>query len=154
MSKEELEIKEYEVANENLRYIGNICVAEVTIFIAVTGALLTVLFNLDTVKHHHAICYLKLLGVLTSVSFLITMFSTRHILFHFTRRADTLEKTLHFKLWSTLAGGSDYHPKIKILRSMFGNGAFHIRPHLYAHLIIGFPVLIIWICALYAGDAF
>jgi hypothetical protein len=120
--------REYEAAGENIRYIGNICVAEVTIFIAVTGALLTAILNLDE-KHNLLTCPLKVLGICTSIYFIIIMVSTRIILFHCTKRAVFLEKALKYALWSTLPDSTK----------------FWNRPHFWAHVFLGVSVCLFWV---------
>jgi hypothetical protein len=131
-------IKEYQVANENIRYFGNLSLAEITICVGVTGGLLTVLFSLDAAKHPSAGVVLKSFGLITSICFSIITASSRYALFHFAKRAVALEKQLEFKLWSTLPG----------------TPTFRIRPNLYAVVMIHLCIIIFWVCALYRGDVF
>jgi hypothetical protein len=160
MDNETNNIKEYEIANENLRFAANLSVAEVTIFIAVTGGLLTALISLEDAQKQHpfaAFC-LKFLGCAMSVCFWIIMESTRHVFFHFAERADKLETKLHIELWSTLEGGSK-NPDIKnhIFRtfSKFSRkNVFPFRPNLWANRLICCCALIIWIIAICRGDKF
>ena len=131
-------LKEYEVANENIRYLDNLSLAEITIFVAVTGGLLTVLFSSDATKHPSAEVILKLFGLITSLCFTFITASTRYAWFYFAKRAVALEKHLDFKLWSTIPGVP----------------TFSIRPNLWAVAIFHFCVIFFWSYALYRGDTF
>lgn len=137
MHKETL-MKEYEVANANIRYLENLSLAEITIFVGVTGGILSVLFNLDTVKHPSGAVVLKSLGLITSLCFSLITASTRYAWFHFAKRAVALEEHLEFKLWSTFPGVP----------------TFKIRPNLWAVATLHLCFIFLWSYALYRGNAF
>src|SRR5262249_47924993 len=102
-------LKELKMANDNLRFYANQKMAETTIFIAIRGGLLTALFNLDAIKPPHAPLALKLCGIASSLAFLLILESTHYAWFHLATRAAVLERTLGFKLWSSMPGAPDFN---------------------------------------------
>jgi len=129
-------VAEYSAANENLRYAGNLKLAEVTVFVAATGGLIAALFNIDAAKHAQAGAVLKTFGLIVSWCFLVILESTQYAWFHFAERAARLEKELNYSLWSSLPGAP----------------GFKYRPAAWAMRGFYLIAIVFWIVALIAGD--
>lgn len=127
---------EYKVANENLRYCGNLKLAEVSIFAAVTGGLLAALFRIDPTKQAVARVTLEVFGLLTSICFFLILESTQYAWFHFAKRAASLEQVLGYKLWSSFRGAPE----------------FRVRPSHWSLRVFYISVILFWLVALVIGD--
>ncbi|MHB8408995.1 MAG: hypothetical protein ACYDHY_13035 [Acidiferrobacterales bacterium] len=126
---------EYKVANDNLRYCGNLKLAEVSIFIAITGGLLTTLFRIDHTEQVVARVILAAFGLLTSICFFLILESSQYAWFHFAKRAAILEKSLDYKMWSSLPGAPE----------------FRWRPGHWSLRVFYLLVILFWLSALVIG---
>lgn len=93
-------LKEYEDLSSNLRHYGNLQFAQLTVFIAITAGLLSVIFRSDDPISCSAEIVLKLAGLLLSALFLVMSERvTAHWLAYW-KRAKELEKLLGFKQYT------------------------------------------------------
>ena len=120
--------QEYSDLSTNMRHYGNMRFAQLTIFIAITGALLKFRFE----SNSSLPCVIKQLvalgGLIISVVFLIMEISSSYLWAHFARRAAELETRLGYYQYSTLLGA----PK------------FNVRPSTWAIGILFLFVLFFW----------
>ena len=93
---------EYLDASENMRYLGNLRFAEMTVFIVTTGGLLAVLFQPDFALSNVARVVLKVGGIATALIFGLTNERVSLYWKHSQRRAAELEKELGYQQYSTL----------------------------------------------------
>ena len=90
---------EYIVASEHVRHQDNICFAHMTLFATITGALIAFKYRTPTPEPS----YLSgIAGILTSLSFWTNMEIYMYRYHVFLKRAVSLEKKLHFSLYSPM----------------------------------------------------
>ena len=92
---------EYNSLCENMRWYSNIRLAQLTLFFALTAALLTVVFTSGPSLSYLATVALKIGGVLTGIIFWILEERTAEYWRHFRRRAMELEGELGYRQFST-----------------------------------------------------
>lgn len=92
---------EYNSLNDNMRWYSNIRFAQLTLFVAMTAGLLTVIAPSDPPFSHTVTVVLKIGGCLTVIFFWIMEERAAEYWRHFMRRAVELEKELGYKQYST-----------------------------------------------------
>jgi hypothetical protein len=126
MSNQHLE--EYKIANENIRHYSNLKLAEVTIFVAISGGFFSAAFNTDLGKQYCWRIIIEISALIYSLSFLAILASTQYAIFHFLKRAAELETELNFHL----------------LRKFPGAPKFCYRPSSWASFLIHISVVLFW----------
>ena len=104
--------KEYDILNENMRHYGRIHFAELTVLIAITAGLITLLYKSAPPISKDLIPLIRVGGLLVAVLFWIMEESALYIWGHFAARAAFLEEQLGYKLFSTLPGERNVNRKI------------------------------------------
>lgn len=93
--------KEYLDASTNVRHHGTLRFAQLTLFLAITGALINVAFARPPLSHF-ATLVLELLGLVAGCALLIMEERTARYWWHYRNRAATLEKGLGYAQYSDL----------------------------------------------------
>jgi hypothetical protein len=127
---------EYATANELVRHFATVLLTERTLFVAVTGALITVLFSQEHLHHPAPRIAIELLGLASAFVFLVAQETNAFSHFHCMKRAASLEADLDYKIWSSLPGSPQ----------------FRIRPGTWAVRAFFILVIIFWIVALCLGE--
>ncbi len=96
MSDENSEIHEYLDLSRNMRFYANIRFAQLTLFAAVTAALLTAAYGQDLSPAPRMLCFIKVGGILVSVIFFIMERRGTSYYHCFKQRAIELEKLLGY----------------------------------------------------------
>ena len=100
--------KEYLDLSANMRHYGNMRFAQLTIFIAITAALLRFLFG----SNSSLPCTTKQLltwgGLVITVTFLIMEITCTYLWTRFAKRAAELETKLGYRQYSTLPGAPNF----------------------------------------------
>lgn len=92
---------EYLDASANVRHHGNLRFAQLTLFSALTGGLLSIMFGQ---KAQPALLkgVLESLGIVLSICFFVIEYRTTAYWYHYRNRAAELEKSLQYTQYSTL----------------------------------------------------
>lgn len=93
---------EYLDLSSNMRFYANIRFAQLTLFAAVTAALLTVAYGQESPPAARAFCFIKVGGILASVIFFIMEERGTSYYFHFKQRAIELEKLLGYGQYTNI----------------------------------------------------
>jgi hypothetical protein len=113
--------KEYQEAASAMRHYGTIQFAALTVFIAITGGLIALLYSKSTdipIPIRFAIMFG---GLLISIFFFLIELSNSYHWSHVARRAGELEtEVLNYKLYSSLPGSSMF----KMFRPFLSGGLF------------------------------
>lgn len=104
MGKEEPKV-EYLDVSTNLRHWNTLRFAELTIFIAITGAMMNVVFGRSAELSRSFVILAKLAGVFVSVLFLILQERTMQWWYRFVERAAELEEELGFQQYRRRPSG-------------------------------------------------
>ena len=94
------ELEEYKDASSNLRHYSTLRFAQLTLFIATTGALLSLLFKPVTEVGYGPRKGIKLVGLAVVAAFWFFEKRSTSYWIHFKERAKLLEKILSFKQYS------------------------------------------------------
>lgn len=95
-------IEEYKILNENMRWFSNVRFAQLTLLIAISVGLFTIVFTSKPPLSHIAAIILKAAGILTILAFWMLEELAADYWRHFRRRAEELEKELGYKQYSTV----------------------------------------------------
>ncbi len=98
--------EEYTDLSTNLRHYGNIRFAGLTIFLAVTAALVNFIFSTDLSVFAKTV--FKFCGICLTLLFFFVDISDMYLWTRFMRRAAKLEKSLSFKQYSSLPGAPEF----------------------------------------------
>lgn len=96
MTKEDIRLEYVDVSN-NLRHWNTLRFAELTVYIAITGAMMNVVLGRSTPLPWGFAVLVKAAGILTSVLFLILQERTMTWWYRFVERAAELEEELGFQ---------------------------------------------------------
>ena len=89
--------EEYKDLSENMRHYANMRFAQLTIFVALTGGLIAVLFNKDSLPSLPTKNVLKVVGIFIAVMFWIMEERAADYWHHFRKRAVELEDLLGYR---------------------------------------------------------
>jgi hypothetical protein len=92
---------EYIHASENIRHYQNTRFTLLTVFIAISAGLLSVLSNAHSTSPGYLPLILKIAGLATTLLFWILQERTMLYWYHFVERAAELESVLGYKLYSS-----------------------------------------------------
>jgi hypothetical protein len=106
----ELLLAEYGAHNDNLRHYHNQRFAQLTLWLAISAAVGSVLFNADLELKPHTMFMLKLFGAIASLAFWVMDERIVEHWRHFWARLIELEGLLGFRAWTT-------RPKHRLLGS-------------------------------------
>jgi hypothetical protein len=95
---------EYAHASENIRHYQTTRFSLLTVFIAITAGLLTVLSSTSSTSPAYQTLLLKVAGLVTTLLFWLLQERTMLYWYHFVRRAVELESTLGYHLYSARPG--------------------------------------------------
>jgi hypothetical protein len=97
--------EEYKHASENIRHFQSARFSLLTVFIAISAGLLSVLAATSSTSPGYLGLAIKAIGLLTTLLFGILMERTMLFWRHFVRRAIQLEETLDYQLYRTSPHG-------------------------------------------------
>jgi dipeptide/tripeptide permease len=89
--------EEYKDLSDNMRHYANMRFAQLTIFVALTGALIVVNFSKDAPDSHLAKTVLKVAGIFIATMFWIMEERAADYWHHFRKRAVELEDLLGYR---------------------------------------------------------
>lgn len=125
---------EYIEVMQYLRFLGNLRFAGLTVFIAITAGLLTLIFKSEPLLKPLTILVLKIGGVLATLTFWIAELSVVYQWRQFVVRAVELEQKLNYKVFSRLRGA----PKFRFMPTSY------FVSLLYCSIIAFWLTAIIW----------
>jgi len=99
--------EEYKELNNNLRFYGNMRFAQLTLFSAVTAALLTFIFKLDPPLDEPIKTALKIGGLISTFVFWVMEERSTGYALYFKKRIDELEKLLGYRQWQGRRMGTE-----------------------------------------------
>ena len=100
-NKENGVIEEYKEVSSNMRTYINMRFAQLTLFIAITGVLIKVLFVNDVSTSYPFQVTLKIAGLIVGIVFFIMEESATDFFHHYRKRAIELDDLLGFKQYVT-----------------------------------------------------
>jgi hypothetical protein len=124
---ENLPLEEYKDVSNNVRHYAVHSVARMSLFIAFTGGLLSVLFGLKGQLSAFAYVAFEFLGLVLTVLFWVATFSSYFLWGRFIQRAVELESSLGFKQYGNLPGAPHFciwsRPSFLAMNAIFGISA-------------------------------
>jgi len=123
--------EEYKDLSDNMRLYVNLRFAQLTIFSALTGGLIVVLFSEDNVPSPSAKIVLKVAGIFIAAMFWIMEERAADYWHHFRRRAVELEDLLGYRLYKN-------RPTRRLLTATNASRA------IYGGVIVFWIIALIW----------
>jgi hypothetical protein len=105
---------EYTQASENIRHFQTTRFTLLTVFIAISAGLLTVLSSAQSTSPGHLPLILKIAGLATTLLFWLLQERTMLYWYHFVHRAAELESVLGYKLYSVRPNAGIFTSNIAI----------------------------------------
>ncbi len=90
-------LDEYKDSSANMRHYANHFVAFLSLFLALTGGLLSVLFGRNPPDSQTAVTLLQTFGLIVTILFWVMTESAHYLWGHFARRAAAIECKLNFE---------------------------------------------------------
>lgn len=122
---------EYLDASNNVRHFQTVRFAQLTIFIAISGGLLSILFRRTEPLPGYGGAFIKIAGLMITALYLVLQERTMLYWRHFVNRSAELEEQLGFKQYTT-------RPKPGI---MTGTNAMRV---FFVYLMVFWIVALIW----------
>ena len=97
-------LDEYKDSSANMRHYANHFVAFLSLFLALTGGLLSVLFGRNPPDSQTAVTLLQTFGLIVTILFWVMTESAHYLWGHFARRAAAIECKLNFEQYRGLPG--------------------------------------------------
>lgn len=91
---------EYKDLSNNMRHYANMRFAQLTILIAITAGISTLIFNSDSILNENIKSLFKIVGIIVALLFLIMEERAADYWHHFRNRAVKLEKKLGYNQYS------------------------------------------------------
>jgi hypothetical protein len=112
---------EYGELMQLVRFYGNVRFAALSVFMALTGALLVIVFKSTPPLSPEITTVMETGGALVALIFWVTEESAAYIAIRFMRRAAGLEKTLGYQIFSALPGAPrfPYRPTVVAMRLQY-----------------------------------